>query len=361
MSAELKEKDLGSAPTILVEASGRHVHLSREAVDTLFGKGYQLTKVSELSQPGQYVCQERVSLVGPKGTLNNVVVLGPERPQVQVEISRTDAVTLGVPAPVRESGQIDDTPGVTVAVGDRRLSISKGVIVAQRHIHTTPQDAKYFGVKDRDVVRVAVQGERGAILNNVLVRVSPQFSTSMHIDYDEANAIGFWKGMRGQIIRPENTSLGGGVCMDLNKLVDAVTKEIMSRLQKQDTRPSVLVLEPDCPVAPLLEQQYGISCAEDTENLQSYDYVLVPRAKYHVFCTNCVASTAASQPAESKNTEQCPDKTLDWTDKKLIHERELAEACTHNIRCLRIANRAIVTALAADFIRDRGLTLIREG
>jgi|GEM_PF-458785 len=348
-------------PTIQLEASGRHVHLSREAVDTLFGEGYQLTKVSELSQPGQYVCRERVSLIGPRGTLNNVVVLGPERPQVQVEISRTDAVTLGVPAPVRESGQIEGTPGITIAVGDRRLTIPQGVIVAQRHIHTTPQDAELFGVKDRDVVRVAVEGERGAVLDNVLVRVSPKFATYMHIDYDEANAIGFQKGMRGQIVRPETNNPGGGVCMDFSKLVDAVTQEIMRRLQERDARPSVLMLEPDCPIAPLIEQNYAISWGEDAKNAQDFDYVLVPRAKYHVFCTNCVASAATTPPAEPAKEEQSCGDTLDWTDKKLIHERELADACTNNIRCLRIAKRAILTALAADFIRDRGISVIREG
>ena len=350
-----------TVPTLQLEASGRHVHLTRSGVDALFGKGYPLTKVSDLSQPGQFVCKERVTLIGPRGSLNNVVVLGPERPSVQVEISRTDAVTLGIPAPVRESGQIDDTPGAVLAVGDRRLSISQGVIVAQRHIHTTPEDARRFGIKDRDLVRVAVDGPRGVTMDQVLVRVSPQYATYMHIDYDEANAIGFQKGMRGQIIRPELTNQGGGVCMDLEKLVDAVTKEIMRRLREQDTRPSVLILEPDCPVSPLFQPEYEVTCAPDAGNRQAYDYVLVPRARYDVFCTNCVASASASPPPEGPKAEPCPGSVLDWSEKKLIHERELAEACTHNIKSLRIGHRAIVTSLAADLIRDRGLTLLKEG
>lgn len=187
--------------TIEIEASGRHIHLSRADVDALFGPGYQLTRVKDLSQPGQFVCKERVTLEGPRGTFPNVVILGPERGESQVEISLTDAVSLGVTPPVRISGSIEDTPGITVRSGDRALHLSRGLIVAKRHIHMTPEDAALFGVSDKQDVKLKCFTTRPLVFDDVEVRVSPKFTTVVHLDYDEANACGFRKGNRGLILK----------------------------------------------------------------------------------------------------------------------------------------------------------------
>ncbi|QEH67208.1 ethanolamine utilization phosphate acetyltransferase EutD [Cellulosilyticum sp. ST5] len=186
---------------IEVEASGRHVHLSRQDVDTLFGVGYKLTPVKELSQPGQYACSERVTVSGPKGSLKNVVVLGPERKASQVEISLTDALVLGIKAPIRQSGDITGTPEITVSNGDRQVKLSQGLIVAKRHMHITPEDANRFHVTDGEIVKVKVFGARPLIFDDLVVRVSKDFRTYIHIDYDEANACGFTKGTLGMIIK----------------------------------------------------------------------------------------------------------------------------------------------------------------
>ena len=185
---------------IEVEASGRHVHLSRGDVDALFGPGYQLTPVKDLSQPGQYACAERVTVIGPKNSLKNVAVLGPERKHSQVEISLTDALALGVKAPIRQSGDIKGTPGITIANGDKKVVLDEGYIVAQRHMHITPEDAIRFNVSDGEIIKVKVFGTRPLIFDDVVVRVSKDFRTFIHIDYDEANACGFRKGDLGRIL-----------------------------------------------------------------------------------------------------------------------------------------------------------------
>lgn len=195
-------------PRIQLEASGRHVHLTREAVDDLFGKGYQLTRVSDLSQPGQFVCKERVRARGPKGEFGNVVILGPERKETQLEISLTDALTLGIKAPVRLSGNILHTPGVRLVGPKGEVDIPQGVIVAQRHIHMTPEDAQRFGLRDGQLVSVRVNSERPVTFHGVVLRVSPQFASFMHIDYDEANACGFTKGLTGTILTEDSFSGG---------------------------------------------------------------------------------------------------------------------------------------------------------
>ena len=182
---------------IELEASGRHVHLTREAAFTLFGHG--LTEKRPLSQPGQFVCNERVSLVTPRGRFENVAVLGPERKECQVELSLTDCVALGVKAPVRLSGHTDGTPGITLESGNARLQLSTGMIVAQRHIHMTPQDAAQRGVTDGQAVRLRVFTARPLTFDDVIVRVSPDFRTFAHLDYDEANACGFVKGDLGML------------------------------------------------------------------------------------------------------------------------------------------------------------------
>lgn len=184
-----------------VEASGRHVHLSRKELDALFGTGYELTKAKDLSQPGQYASKERLTVVGPKGAFHNVVILGPVRKESQVEVSLTDCLQLGVKAPIRESGDIEGTPGIVLVNGDKSVSLDKGLIVAKRHVHMTPEDAEKIGVKNHDIVKVKVEGARPFIFDDVVIRVSPKFATYMHIDYDEANACGFSKGIRGRIIK----------------------------------------------------------------------------------------------------------------------------------------------------------------
>lgn len=184
-----------------VEASGRHVHLSRKELDALFGTGYELTKAKDLSQPGQYASKERLTVVGPKGAFHNVVILGPVRKESQVEVSLTDCLQLGVKAPIRESGDIEGTPGIVLVNGDKSVSLDKGLIVAKRHVHMTPEDAEKLGVKNHDIVKVKVEGARPLIFDDVVIRVSPKFATYMHIDYDEANTCGFSKGIRGRIIK----------------------------------------------------------------------------------------------------------------------------------------------------------------
>nr|WP_304057532.1 phosphate propanoyltransferase [Levilactobacillus namurensis] len=184
-----------------IEASARHVHLSQKTIDELFGIGYQLTPKRPLSQPGQFVSEERVTVQGPKGTLTNVAILGPARKQSQVELSLTDARTLGINPPLRESGHLDQTPGVTLVNGGRQVTLTSGAIVAQRHIHMTPDDAKLFGVKNNDIVSVKTTGERAVTFENVVIRVSDKFATRMHVDFDEANACGLTKGMRGTLYK----------------------------------------------------------------------------------------------------------------------------------------------------------------
>ena len=187
--------------TIEIEASGRHVHLSRADVDALFGVGYRLNRVKDLSQPGQFACAERVTLTGPKGSFQNVVILGPERGESQVELSLTDAVALGVVPPVRISGDIRDTPGITVRHGDRELRLQRGLIVAKRHIHMTPADAALFGVADKQNVSFRTFTARPLVFGDTEVRVSDKFTPVVHLDYDEANACGFRKGDRGMIVK----------------------------------------------------------------------------------------------------------------------------------------------------------------
>lgn len=200
VSIERLAEEIVARATIEIEASGRHVHLCRADVETLFGRGYQLNRVKDLSQPGQFACAERVTLEGPRGALKNVAILGPERPESQVEISLTDAVALGVTPPVRISGDIGGTPGIVIRHGDRQITLRKGLIVAKRHIHMTPADAARMGVGNRENVRLRCFTSRPAVFDDVEVRVSDQFSTVVHLDYDEANACGFVKGDRGMIL-----------------------------------------------------------------------------------------------------------------------------------------------------------------
>ncbi len=187
--------------TIPIAISARHVHLTQPTVEKLFGEGHELTPRNPLSQPGQYASEETVTLVGPKGRLERVRVLGPPRDHNQVEISRTDEFALGIDAPVRGSGDIDNTPGLTLIGAAGEVNLEKGLICALRHIHMTPADAEAFGVKNGDMVEVKLTGgERDLTFGDVLIRVSPKYKLEMHIDTDEGNAANLGRSAQGALI-----------------------------------------------------------------------------------------------------------------------------------------------------------------
>lgn len=183
---------------VQLEASGRHVHVTKEQAQTLFGHG--LTPKRPLSQPGQYLANERVTVLGPKGRFEHVAVLGPERSHGQVEISLTDGKVLGLQPPVRLSGHTEQTPGATLLGPKGQVTLPDGVIAAQRHIHMTPQDAEKFGVQDKQVVSLQTYTDRPVTFGDTVVRVSPDFATYVHLDYDEANACGYRSGDLGRIL-----------------------------------------------------------------------------------------------------------------------------------------------------------------
>ena len=188
---------------ILVETSARHIHLTQEAVDVLFGKGYTLTNKKDLSQPGQFACAEKLEVVGPKGKLK-ASILGPTRPASQVELSLTDARSIGVSAPIRESGSIDGTPGCKLVNPENgaEYELTTGVIAAKRHIHLTPADAEEIGVADKQIVSVKVNtADRATIFGDVVCRVSDKFATAMHIDTDESNAACAFGTVYGVVIK----------------------------------------------------------------------------------------------------------------------------------------------------------------
>ncbi len=184
----------------IVETSARHAHITRETLETLFGKGHELTNKKDLSQPGQFACEEKIEVVGPKGSLK-MSILGPCRPDDQVEVSYTDARALGVTPPVHESGDIEGTPGVKLVGPCGEVEIAKGVIVAKRHIHMTPEDAEVLGVADKEIVSVKLDTARPTIFGDVVVRVSPKFALAMHIDTDECNAAAAFGKVYGEIVK----------------------------------------------------------------------------------------------------------------------------------------------------------------
>ena len=187
---------------VIVETSARHVHVSEKDLETLFGKGYKLTPKKELSQPGQFACEERVLLRGPKNEMKGVSILGPCRKETQVEVSLTDARTLGVAAAIRESGDIEGTAGITLVGPAGELTIDKGVIAAKRHIHMTKADAAEFGIEDKQIVSVKVDTDgRSLIFGDVVCRVSDSYALAMHIDTDESNAAAVKPGAMGEIIK----------------------------------------------------------------------------------------------------------------------------------------------------------------
>lgn len=177
-----------------VGVSNRHLHLSVSDIEQLFGAGYTLTNKKDLSQPGQFACEETVTLVGPKGTMPGVRILGPARDESQVELAFTDAIKLGLNVPVRDSGNLENTPGIEIVNGDKKITLDRGAIAALRHIHASEEDAAKYGLKDKDMVKVMIDGPRGGVFNNVLVRVKSTFAWDCHIDTDEANAFGIKNG-----------------------------------------------------------------------------------------------------------------------------------------------------------------------
>ncbi len=181
-----------------LEASGRHVHVTKDQAEVLFG--HPLTPKRPLSQPGQFLSNERVTVIGPKGEFQNVAVLGPERKEGQVEISLTDARVLGIDAPIRESGKVAGTPGATLIGPCGRVTLQQGVIVAKRHVHLRPEDGERFGVKDKQIVRLQAMTDRPVIFDDVVIRIREDFAPYAHLDYDESNACGFHKGDLGRIL-----------------------------------------------------------------------------------------------------------------------------------------------------------------
>ncbi len=174
--------------------SNRHIHLTEEDIEILFGKGYDLVKLRDLSQPGQYACEEKVDLVGPKGTINGVRVLGPTRVRTQVEISLADGFVLGIVPPVKDSGDVTGSPGIKIVGPKGELEIQEGLIAAARHIHINPGDAETFGVVDKQRVKVRTFGFRALVFENVLIRVGDTSVLEMHVDMDEGNAAGLKNG-----------------------------------------------------------------------------------------------------------------------------------------------------------------------
>ena len=186
----------------IVETSARHIHVSKEHLEILFGNGAVLTHKKDLSQPGQFACEERVTIVGTKGELKGVSILGPERPATQVELSATDARSIGINAPIRESGDVAGSGACKIVGPSGEIEISEGVIVAKRHIHLTPDSATELGVNDKEIVWVKLDTNgRKAVLGDVVVRVSPNFAPAMHIDTDEANAVSASGALEGEIIK----------------------------------------------------------------------------------------------------------------------------------------------------------------
>ncbi|MDR2976692.1 MAG: phosphate propanoyltransferase [Streptococcaceae bacterium] len=188
------------AAGIEVEMSARHIHLSQEHLEALFGKGYELTPRKNLSQPGQYASEERVTVVGPKGMIQNVRILGPIREESQVEMSLSDLRILGLTAEIRESGHLSGTAAVTLINGNHVALLEQGLIVAKRHVHMSVEDAAKYGLENGQIVKVKVNGKRPLIFDDVVIRVSDKFATCMHLDTDEANACGYFIGMHGEFI-----------------------------------------------------------------------------------------------------------------------------------------------------------------
>lgn len=185
---------------VIIESSARHVHVTKETLAILYGEGYELTRKRDLSQPGQFLSEEKVRIEGPRGGIDRVSILGPERSADQVEVSFTDARVLGLTPPVRESGDLAGSEPCKIIGPNGSVEISEGCIVAKRHIHVTPEDAEKYGLKDKQLVSVKVGGDRALTFDEVVIRVSEKYATYMHIDYDEANAAHLGGNVTGEVI-----------------------------------------------------------------------------------------------------------------------------------------------------------------
>jgi putative phosphotransacetylase len=184
---------------VVIEGSGKHCHVTRATLDTLYGKGFELEVKKMLSQPGQFASNQKVTVVGPKGQ-TTVSIIGPCRKADQIELSYTDARALGFDPPVRESGDLTGSPGCKLVGPKGEVTIASGVIIAKRHLHLTPEDAETFGIKDQQIVKIKVGGERGLIFDEVVARVSPDYATYVHLDYDEINAAALFGETTGEIL-----------------------------------------------------------------------------------------------------------------------------------------------------------------
>jgi putative phosphotransacetylase len=199
MAATGKEDFMGYK--VEIGLSNKHLHLSREHIDILFGKGYELTPTKDLKQPGQFACDEKVDVEGPKGSIKGLRILGPARAETQVELALTDARGLGIKAPVRESGKLEGTPGCRLTGPAGAVELDHGVMVALRHVHLSPSEAAEAGLKDKDIVSVKLEGERSLVFNEVLVRSGEAHSRELHLDTDEGNAAGCNSGELAEIIK----------------------------------------------------------------------------------------------------------------------------------------------------------------
>ena len=188
---------------VTIEGSGRHVHVTREHLDTLFGEGFQLENIKPLSQPGEFASNSKVDLIGPKGTRKGVSIIGPCRKVTQIELSYSDARVLGVNPPLRESGDIAGSAPVTIVGPNGTLELQEGVIIAKRHLHMTDVDGAKYGIKDKEIVQIKTEGPRALIFDQVVARVSSKYATYVHIDYDEINAAGLFSDMTGTVIKKQ--------------------------------------------------------------------------------------------------------------------------------------------------------------
>lgn len=195
----IQYRNIKTDTPVLLEVSAHHIHLSREHINMIFGYGYKLTVKKELSQPGQFAANETVTLIGPDGIIEHVRVLGPERKATQIEIAMTEQYKLGIKVPIRESGEISGSPGITIKGPNRTITVKEGVICACRHIHMSPKEALSFGLYNKDVVWIRINSNRRLIFGDVVIRVNPNFRLAMHIDTDEANAADIKTGMVGFI------------------------------------------------------------------------------------------------------------------------------------------------------------------
>lgn len=287
-------------PYVPVMSSNRHLHLSQADVESLFGPGYQLTKMRDLVQPGQFACNERVTIETEKGKMT-LRVVGPARKETQVEVSLTDAVKLGLKPPIRMSGELEGSPGCTLVNGDKRVTLSRGVIVAARHLHMAPEEAAAFGLKDGDVVSLKVEGPRATTLENVLVRSGNGHRLEAHIDTDEANACALSDGQLCRVIRKEESATANP-CL-ATALGSALT-----------AAPA-----PAAPAAPAV-------------------YVPAP---------------AASAPKKETMLD------LSKEARRLIVEEDVLTAASEGYKIIRFAADAILTPLARDAARAKGIDLVQ--